>query len=89
MPKTIQCSDYQLKGRIKIWEVGENHIALVKERKTRLVKKDAETIIQQIEMIREKNPQLKVSLATSAPICSKSTALLREADIEIIALSSF
>jgi hypothetical protein len=89
MPKTIQGSAYHLQGRTKIWEVGENHIALVKERKTRMVKKDAETIIEQIGLIRENNPHLKVSLATSAPLCSKSQTLLQEAQIEIIALSNF
>jgi len=75
---------YNLHLRTKLEQLGDHHLGIVKLIKSRLIRKDAEKIIEMSEQIRNINPQLKVSLICSSNICSKSIALLEENKIEIV-----
>ena len=75
---------YNLHTRTKLEQLGDHHLGIVKLIKSRLIRKDAEKIIEMSEQIRNINPQLKVSLICSSNICSKSIALLEENKIEIV-----
>jgi len=67
-------------------QVSKNHVAIVKDRKSRIIMKDGETILEQAGMIQEKSPGVQVSLKTSAPVCSKTRAFLTENGIDVMEL---
>ena len=80
----ILASKYGLNSRIKLEELSENHIGIVKLIKSRIIKKDALKIIESAEIIRQTDSNIKVSLICNNNICSKSLALLKEKNIETI-----
>ncbi len=75
---------YGLSPRVKLEELSENHLGILKLIKSRIIQKDAIKIIEQAKSICEKDPNIKVSLICSNNICSKSVALLNKNNIEII-----
>lgn len=75
---------YDLSSRIKLEKIEENHIGIVKKVKSRIIQKDALKIIEIADIIKQKEPDFKVSLICYDNICSKSVKLLSENDIGII-----
>lgn len=75
---------YGLNSRVKLEEISENQIGIVKLIKSRIIQKDAQKIIEQAESIREKDSNMKVSLICTNNICSKSIALLNKNNIELL-----
>jgi len=75
---------YGLNKRSVLKIIGSGHIAIVKKIKSRILRKDAEKIIDMAKKIQEKEPNAKVSLICYDNICSKSILLLQEAKIDII-----
>lgn len=75
---------YGLNSRIKLEEISEYHIGIVKLIKSRIIQKNAQKIIEQANAIRKKDSDMKVSLICHNNICSKSIALLNKNNIEII-----
>lgn len=84
MDMYLDPSIYKLHSRVILKTLAQNHIALVKKRKTRIIMKDGLQILEQIAQIKQKQPDLKVSLLISGPICNKTIQLLTEHKIEII-----
>ena len=64
--------------------MSENHIGIVKLIKSRIIQKDAHKIIEITDVIRKTDSSIKVSLICNNNICSKSLALLKENNIEVI-----
>ena len=58
-------------------------IAIVVDRKSRIIMKDGYKIAEAVKQIKNKTNS-SVSLATTAPVCSKTTRFLNENDIKII-----
>lgn len=75
---------YNLHSRIQLELISDNHIAIVKRIKSRIIQKDAIKIIEQVNKIREKDNELKISLVCNDNICSKSLVLLKENNIEVV-----
>jgi hypothetical protein len=48
--------------------------------------KDGNKILEQVNLIKEKKPKIKIGLATNAPVCNKTTKFLGEEGIDILAL---
>jgi hypothetical protein len=63
--------------------LGENRLAIGKVIKSRIIRKDAEKIVQMARQIKSVNPAVGITLLCSRNICSKSLALLRDEQIEI------
>jgi hypothetical protein len=63
--------------------LGENRLAIRKVIKSRIIRKDAEKIVQMARQIKSVNPAVGITLLCSRNICSKSLALLRDEQIEI------
>ena len=82
--KSTNASDYNLPTRVILRAVGENHIAIVKLIKSRIIQKDATKILEIARQIQSVDAGLKVSLVCSAAICSKSVALLKNEGIGVI-----
>lgn len=49
--------------------------------------KDGRQIFEQIRRIKNNTPNSKISLATNAPVCGKTTNFLKERGIEILFLN--
>lgn len=75
---------YGLNSRVKLEQIAENHIAIVKRIKSRIIQKDALKIIEMVQLIHKTDPRIKVSLVCNNNICSKSLALLKENNIDVI-----
>jgi len=83
MPNTLDPKTYGLSSRDKLIKISENHFALVIERKSRIIMADGRRILEKVKKVHEKAPGVKISLQTNAPVCSKTSAFLREKGIEI------
>ena len=60
-----------------------NHLYIIKNIKSRIIMKDGYKIAEAVKQIKNKTNS-SVSLATTAPVCSKTTRFLNENDIKII-----
>ena len=69
--------------RTVIGEDSDNHFYIIKNIKSRIIMKDGHKIVGIVKQIKNKTNS-SVSLATTAPICSKTTRFLNENDIKII-----
>lgn len=69
----------------KIEQTGEKHFVIVINRKSRIIVKDGDKIVAKATRIIEKVPGAVVSLITSAPVCSKTKAMLHANKVELIA----
>ncbi len=74
---------YGLPARVQLEVLGDNHLGIRKVIKSRIIRKDAEKIVEIARQIRSVNPTLGLTLLCNHNICSKSLALLREEQIEI------
>ena len=69
--------------RTVIGEDSDNHFYIIKNIKSRIIMKDGHKIVGIVKQIKNKTNS-SVSLATTAPICSKTTRFLNENNIKII-----
>lgn len=75
---------YGLPKNTEIEVLGPNHIAIIKMVKSRIISKDAQKIADMAALIRQKEPEMEVSLICTANICSKSIQLLESHNIGIL-----
>lgn len=78
---------FGLSPRMMVGQLSVNHIVLIKDRKSRIIMKDGRQIFEQIRRIKNNAPNSKISLATNAPVCGKTTNFLKEREIEILFLN--
>ena len=74
---------YNLNSRVLIKQSTPNHIIIVIDRKSRIIMKDGMWINEQKRSINQVKPNTKVSLQTTAPICSKTKEYLLSKNINI------
>ena len=84
MTNYIDPSLFGLAKNTIIEKPGRSHFALVIDRKSRIVMKDGEKIVEKAEKIRTALPGAKVSLKTTAPVCSKTKRMFTEHSIDIL-----
>ncbi len=77
---------YGLPPRTVLMRGDSNQLILIVNRKSRIIMKDAQTILKKAETIKTKVPDAIISLQTNAPVCSKSIKFLRENGILVIAV---
>lgn len=80
----LNSSTYNLPVRTNLRAVGDNHIAIVKLIKSRIIQKDALKIVEMVRQIQAVQPDMKVSLICTSAICSKSLALLQREGIPVL-----
>lgn len=80
---TTNPTHYGLPARMQLEMLGENRLAIRKVIKSRIIRKDAEKIVQMARQIKSVNPAVGITLLCSRNICSKSLTLLRDEQIEI------
>lgn len=75
--KELNAKDFGLNGNIILKGDGKSSYIIVMDRKSRIVMKDCEKIRERIEMIRRVDPTARVDIETTAPVCSKTMACLK------------
>jgi hypothetical protein len=82
--KIIDPKKFGLHPKTVIEDIAKDHLAIVINRKSRIIMSDGKKILEKAEKIKEALPGSTISLKTSAPLCSKTTAFLKEHGIEIL-----
>ena len=81
--KEINSKSVGAPTRSVIGQDSNNHLYIIKNIKSRIIMKDGYKIVEAVKQIKNKTSSC-VSLATTAPVCSKTTRFLNENDINII-----
>ncbi len=79
--KNIDPAIVGLSSRTVIKAISNKEIALIKDRKSRIIMKDGANILQEVKAIQNEYPTKKINLYTNAPVCSKTIAFLSENEI--------
>ena len=83
MNKLIDPKLFGLTPSTKLQQVDTTKFNLIIQRKSRIIMKDGEGILLKANKIKKYVPNAKVSLKTSAPVCSKTKAFLEEHGISV------
>ena len=81
--KEINSKSVGAPTRSVIGQDNNNRLYIIKNIKSRIIMKDGYKIAEAVKQIKNKTNS-SVSLATTAPVCSKTTRFLNENDIKII-----
>ncbi len=87
MNKFIDPKPFGLPPSTKLKQIDTTKFNLVIQRKSRIIMKDGEGIMAKVNKIKNQVPNAKVSLKTSAPVCSKTKTYLEEHGISVSAYS--
>ncbi len=82
----INPKQFGLSARTQLIKKSNNEYIIEINRKSRIVMKDAQTLLNKMLKIKRKIPNACVCLRTGAPVCSKSIQFLSDHDIEVIPL---
>ena len=85
--KRINPKNYNLTSRTILYKKTEN-IYIIIDRKSRIIMKDGYRIFEQAKSILSMDPDVRIRVATSAPVCSKTKEFLLQADVETMDLKS-
>lgn len=77
-------TNFGLSSRVLLEAVGPHRIRIVKRRKSRIIMKDGRQLLQQAQQIKKYLPGVTVEVATTAPVCSKTRAYLKEHGVTVI-----
>ncbi len=86
--KTIDTKQFGLPAKTILEQVDQQTLALIVDRKSRIIMADGRKILSKVDKIQQIQPHTAVVLKTSAPVCSKTRALLAEAGVEVIGLKT-
>ena len=81
--KNIDPKRYNLSSRTILRQIGKNNISIIVDRKSRIIMKDGQRIMKQAQAIHQINSNMKITVLSSAPVCSKTRAFLLEINIFI------
>ena len=81
--KKVDPRFFNLSNRINIQENDKNEVFFIIDRKSRIIMKDGVRIFNQTQKVKEKRPNARFFLKTSAPVCSKTKKYLKQKNIEV------
>ena len=84
--KPVDPKTYNLPPRTKLLENNKGSLFVIVDRKSRIVMKDGHKIAKMAEDIKKVNQNKKISLLTSAPVCSKTKKHLLKCSIPVLSL---
>ena len=85
--KRIDPKKYNLTSRTTLYKEMKD-IFIIIDRKSRIIMKDGYRISEQAKSILSTEPGIRIMVATSAPMCSKTKEYLRQVDIDVLDLNS-
>ncbi|MCJ7802653.1 MAG: hypothetical protein MUP82_09895 [Candidatus Marinimicrobia bacterium] len=77
---------FGLSPRTTIGQLSQDHLVIIKDRKSRIIMKDGRQILDQIDTIKSHAPEAEINLATNVPVYGKTTKFLNEKGIRIYSL---
>ena len=81
--KHIDPKRYNLSSRTILRQIGKNNVFIIIDRKSRIIMKDGQRIMEQAQAIRRINSNMIITVLTSAPVCRKTRSFLLEKNIYI------
>jgi len=85
--KRIDPKKYNLTSRTTLYKKMDD-IFIIIDRKSRIIMKDGYRISEQAKSIWSADPGIRIRVATSAPMCTKTKEHLRQVNIEVLELNS-
>ena len=85
--KRINPKKYNLTPRTTLFKTMDD-VYIVIDRKSRIIMKDGYRISEQAKSILSLEPNVRIRVATSAPVCSKTKEFLLRAGVEAVDLKS-
>jgi len=76
--------DFGLPARTDIEKIDKNTIALVIDRKSRIIMSDGKKVFEKLSKIKKYRPSVNVVLNTTARVCSKTKTFLENEGIQLI-----
>lgn len=84
MSDKLEPKDFRLPPRTVLEKMGMDTIAIVMNRKSRIIMADGRKILEKAGKIQRVRLGVHVVLKTTAPVCSKTLKFLTEEGIEVI-----
>jgi len=81
--KKIDPKRYNLSSRLNLQQNKLNELFIIIDRKSRVVMKDAHRILETVNRIQSIEKDRRVSVLTSAPVCSKTQTFLSDNSISV------
>lgn len=79
----IDPKQYGLSARVKLEWIEKDHIKIILHRKSRIIMKDGQRILDMAKQITNIDSSIKVSLGISGPICGKTIKSLMDSGIQV------
>jgi len=83
MKKAVDPKSFGLHPKTHIEQTGSNRYVIIIRRKSRIVMKDGKNLLTKIAQIKSHIPDSTIDVQTTAPVCSKTKALLIEHGVTI------
>ncbi len=74
---------FGLPARTVLEQIDDDTIAIVINRKSRIIMADGKKIAEKVKKIQEKQPSTVVVLKTTAPVCSKTVSFLQSLGVQL------
>ena len=84
MNTKISPKDFGLPARTQLEQIDDNCIAIVVDRKSRIIMADGKKILEKAQKIQKVHPAIRVALKSTAPLCSKTIQFLEAAGLRLI-----
>ena len=84
MTKKIDPKQFGFPGKTVIEKLDDTHYVLVIDRKSRVIMADGKKLVEKAEKIKKVKPGVRISLKSSAPVCSKTIPYLAGHGIDLI-----
>ena len=84
MIKYIDPTSLGLPSRTIVEEIDSNTVAIVIQRKSRIIMADGIKILAKVAIIKTARPGIRVVLKTATPICSKTLQFFETEGLEVI-----
>ncbi len=83
MALEVDPKQYGISSRTKLSKETEDHFIIFIDRKSRIIMKDAMTLVEKAKKIQQKRKAATITIKTTAPVCSKSILLFQENGIDL------
>lgn len=80
----ISPKEFDLPSRTVLEQIDNNTIAILINRKSRIIMADGKKILEKAGKIRKVRPDYSIVLKTTAPLCSKTIDFLGKEGIQLI-----
>ena len=81
--KNVDPQKYNLSSRIRLLKNNSGDMFIVIDRKSRIIMKDGKRINELVKSIQSVEKARKISVLTSAPVCSKTRIYLSDKKIDV------